>query len=166
VGEPEVDTVELLERLRTEHLVLRWEPLPADVAKPTAKGDQVRSADSLSYINAHWQLPDHFDSSTAGGGIKGRVIALIGRLTFRVLQPYFRSERDFLSHVVRINNALEFRCDELTLRCEQLSHDMLARQAAEARNLAKLAIMLHLEGDEPAGTDGESVGTSVADPGA
>jgi hypothetical protein len=145
VGEPALDTEELLERLRKEHLVLRWEPLPPDPARPTGTGDQVRSPDSLAFINANWQLPDRFDPATAGGGIRGRIVALFGRLTYRVLAPYLKSERDFLSHVVRINNALEFRCDELTLRCQQLNQDMLNRQAAEARNLAKLAVMLHLE---------------------
>ncbi|MGD0882637.1 MAG: hypothetical protein ABSB09_13810 [Acidimicrobiales bacterium] len=145
VGEPALDTEELLERLRKEHLVLRWEPLPPEQARPTGTNDQVRSPDSLAFLNANWQLPDHFDPASAGGGIRGRIVALFGRLTFRVLGPYLKAERDFLSHVVRINNALEFRCDELTLRCQQLNQDMLNRQAAEARNLAKLAVMLHLE---------------------
>lgn len=156
MGEPALDTEELLERLRAENRVLRWEPLPPDDQRAATRSDQVRSPDSLSFINANWQLPDQFDPSLAGGGYRGRIRALFGRLTFAVLGPYLKSERDFLSHVVRINNALEHRCDELTLRCDQLSHDMLTRQAAEARNLAKLAVMLHLEspGDPAHDVDG------------
>ena len=147
MGEPALDTEELLERLRKEHLVLRWEPLPPDQARPQGTGDQVRSPDSLAFINAHWQLPDHYQPAP-GGGLRGWVQRLFGRLTFAVLAPYLKAERDFLSHVVRINNALEFRCDELTERCQQLNQDMLSRQAAEARNLAKLAVMLHLDPPE------------------
>jgi hypothetical protein len=44
-----------------------------------------------------------------------------------------------------VNEALERRCDELTLRCQQLNQDFLDRQVAEARNLAELALWLHLE---------------------
>jgi hypothetical protein len=144
MGKPALDTEELLERLRTEHMLLWWEPLPPDTVKSEKRTDQARSPESLSYVNANWQLPDHFEPDPSRRGLKGRIVAAIGRISYSVLRPYFKAERDFLSHVVRINNALEARCDELTLRCDQLSHDMLARQAAEARNLTKLAVILHL----------------------
>jgi hypothetical protein len=44
-----------------------------------------------------------------------------------------------------VNQALERRCDDLSLRCQQLNQDMIDRQAAEAANQAKLALWLHLE---------------------
>ena len=62
-----------------------------------------------------------------------------------MLGTYLREERALLSHLVRVNEALEQRCDELTLRCEQLNQDMVDRQAAEAENQAKLALWLHLD---------------------
>ena len=153
MGQPALDSEKLLERLRNEHRVLKWEPLPPDTSRSAPKGDQVRSAESLAYINANWVLPHEYEAP-GGAGVKARIVAFFGALTFRVLGPYLRAERDLLSHMVRINNALEHRCDELTMRCEQLSQDMVARQAAEARNLAKLAVLLQVDSTGTTGTSG------------
>ena len=60
-------------------------------------------------------------------------VGLFGRLTFRVLGRYLREERELLAHMVRVNEALERRCDELTLRCQQLNQDMIDRQAGRGR---------------------------------
>jgi hypothetical protein len=73
-----------------------------------------------------------------------------------VLGTYLREERALLSHLVRVNEALEQRCDELTLRCEQLNQDMVDRQAAEAENQAKLALWLHLDSPSSVLDPGES----------
>jgi len=89
------------------------------------------------------------------------MIAFFGRLTFRVLGPYLREERELLSHLVRVCDSLEKRCDELTLRCEQLNQDLVDRQVAEAENLTELALWLHLEAPNltaPNGARGEARG--------
>jgi len=105
----------------------------------------MRSGADLAYLHGHWTLPDTFDPAAAGGGVRGRLVTLIGRMTFRVLGPYLREERELLGHLVRINDALEQRCDALTLRCEQLEQDVVDRQVDEAANLAELALWLHLD---------------------
>jgi hypothetical protein len=145
VGQPALDPQEFLEHLKAQHEVLRWEPLPPDDPARVKTTDQARTRSSLEYLHRHWTLPDAFDPADAGGGPRGKVVGLFGRLTFRVLGRYLREERDLLAHVVRVNEALERRCDELSLRCQQLGDDMLRRQAAEASNQAKLALWLHLE---------------------
>jgi hypothetical protein len=145
VGEPALDPEAFLERLKADHRILRWEPLPPDQVPPVRESDQIRSKSSLEYLHHHWALPDTFDPAVAGGGFRGKIVGIVGRLTYRVLSPYLRAERDLLAHVVRINEALEQRCDELTLRYEQLSREMINRQAAEAANQAKLAAWLHLD---------------------
>jgi hypothetical protein len=132
--------------------------LPPDERKQVLESGQSRSRHSLQYLHNHWTLPDSFDNAQSGGGIRGKVISLFGRLTYRVLGPYFHEEREVIAHLVRVSDALEKRCDELTLRCERLSEDMLERQAAEAANLTKLALWLHL--DPPS-----SVASVVADAG-
>jgi hypothetical protein len=66
-------------------------------------------------------------------------------MTFKVLGPYLREERELLAHLVRFNDALERRCNELSVRCQELNQDMADRQVAEAENQAKLALWLHLD---------------------
>jgi hypothetical protein len=153
VEQSELNPEEVLERLKAEHLVLQWAPLPPTEMRRTTGTNQTRNRASLEYLHHHWTLPDTFDPAESGSGIRGRIITLFGRLTYRVLGTYFREERTLLSNMVRVNEALEQRCDELTLRCEQLNQDMVDRQAAEAKNQAKLALWLHLEPPEtiPAG---------------
>ncbi len=157
--EPEpLDPEEILNRLRDEHKVLAWAPLPPD-EEPVSGDEVIRNRDSLEYLHHHWTLPDSFDPSDAGTGIRGRLVALFGRLTYRVLGRYMTEERNLLAHVVQVNEALEQRCNELSLRCEQISTNILNRQAAEAANQAKLALWLHLDGSSlanPEGSDGES----------
>jgi len=145
VGEQRIDSEEFLEQLRAEHQVLKWEPLEPTISRRPTTSDQVRSRSALEYLHSHWVLPDSFEPADAGRGMRGRIIGLFGRLTFRVLGRYLSSERDLLAHMVRVNEALERRCDELTLRCQQVEQDMVDRQVAEAANQAKLAAWLHLE---------------------
>jgi hypothetical protein len=50
--------------------------------------------------------------------------------------PYLGAERELLAQLVRTNDALAERCDEL-------AQTIANRAAAEAENLAKLAAWLH-----------------------
>ncbi len=145
MGQPALDPEEFLRRLKAEHQVLRWEPLPPQNPQPFSGSGQVRSRDSLDYLHANWALPDSYDPAMVGGGGRGKLIGLFGRLTYRVLGPYLRKERDLLAHLVRVNEALERRCDDLAARVQQLNEDILRRQTDEARNQAKLALWLHLD---------------------
>jgi len=123
----------------------------AEIATATA-GLDVDEADVEElhgfFERSEIELVEDIDPATAvggGGGPKAKVVGLFGRLTYRVLGPYLHEERELLSHLVRVNEALEKRCDELVLRCEQLNQDMVDRQAAEAENQAKLALWLNLD---------------------
>ena len=145
VGQPALEPEDILDRMKGQHQVLRWAPLPPDEVRRAKQFDHSRGKPSLDYLHQHWAIPDHFDPATAGGGTKGRILGLFGRLTYRVLGPYFRDERGLLSHLVRVNEALEQRCDDLNQRLQQLSDDMVDRQVAEAKNQAELALWLHLE---------------------
>ena len=163
MGTPALDPEAFLEAMKSDHQVLRWEPLaPGDVRRRT-EGDQARNRASLEYLHRNWVLPDSFDPADAGSGLRGKVVGLFGRLTYRVLGRYMAEERDLLAHMVRVNDALEQRCDELTLRCQQLNQDMIDRQVDEARNQAKLAVWLHLE--PPARTTTGSRQNGKSDPG-
>ena len=151
---------EILEQLRARNRVLRWQPLPADMGRTSTENEQARNRGSLDYLHRNWVLPHKFDPVVAGGGFRGRLIALFGRLSYRVLSPYLQQERELLGHLVRISETLERRCDELTLRGQQLQQDFLDRQVAEARNLTELALWLYVESPdnraEPNGSDTDS----------
>lgn len=153
MGTPALDPEAFLKAMKSDHQVLDWEPLPPSDPHRRADGHQVRNRASLEYLHRNWVLPDSFDPADAGAGLRGKVVAVFGRLTFRVLNRYMVEERDLLAHMVRVNEALEQRCDELTLRCQQLNQDMIDRQVDEARNQAKLAVWLHLDRPLPATTD-------------
>lgn len=84
----QLDPEGVLERLRAEHRVLRWAPLPPEPVRRPTERSQVRNRASLEYLHHHWSLPDRVDPAVTGGGVRGRIIALFGRLTFRVLGPY------------------------------------------------------------------------------
>ncbi|HWD51480.1 MAG TPA: hypothetical protein VG412_03705 [Acidimicrobiales bacterium] len=151
MGKPGLDPKEFLERLKEDHQVLRWEPLPPNQPNPSSGGEQSRSGGSLDYLHKHWALPDSFHPEDAGGGPKGRLVSLFGRLTYRVLGRYFHEERELLGHVVRISEALERRCDALTLRVQEMNLEMVRRQVAEAENQAILAAWLHAESPRTTG---------------
>lgn len=158
MGTPALDPEEFLEALKSGHQVLHWEPLPPADVRRTAEGDQARNRASLEYLHRNWVLTDSFDPADAGSGLRGRLVGLFGRLTFRVLGRYMAEERELLAHMVRVSDALEQRCDELTLRCQQLNQDMVDRQVAEARNQARLAVWLHLDPPAQRTTDARSNG--------
>lgn len=148
MGQPALEPEEILERIKAKHQVLRWAPLPPDEVRRTKELDHSRGKQSLDYLHQHWAIADTFDPATAGAGPRGRIVGLLGKLTFRVLAPYFQEEREFFSHLVRVNEVLEQRCDDLNSRLEQLTDDIVDRQVSEAKNQAQLALWLHLEGPE------------------
>jgi hypothetical protein len=145
-----LDPNELLEQLRAEHEVLRWAPLSPQVTQdPDSGGDshedrKAHNRSALDYLHHNWALADTFEPSARDSGLRGSLVALFGRLTYKVLTPYFAEERALLSHAVQVIDDLEERCSALTLRLQQLSNDVTDRQVAEAENQAKLALWLHL----------------------
>jgi hypothetical protein len=131
---PRVDTTELVEQITAKSMSPEWFPLPPAEELENFRQSPVRSEESLDYLHRN-SLPHSPDSQEAGGGIKGRIIRRFGRLTFRVLGPYLREERELLANLVMTNDALARRCDEL-------AKVVADRQVAEAENGAKLAVVL------------------------
>jgi hypothetical protein len=159
VGQPSLEPEELLQRLKVQQRVFQWGPLPPDEPRRFKEVDHSRSKRSLEFLHQHWAIPDSFDPALAGRGLRGRFLSFFGRMTYQVLSPYFREERDLLAHLVRVNEALEQRCEDLALRYQQLSQDMLDRQVAEAENLTELALWLHREPPHPETAETGEIGT-------
>ena len=142
VGSPPIDPEELLRRIRIEHRDMRWTPLDPIPFRTGEAREQVRSQESLDYLHHNWMLPDRFEDS-GRPGLRSKISRRLGHFVYSVLGPYFRAERDLLAHTVRVNDALEKRCDELTTRILELRQQVADRQVAEARNQAELAVWLH-----------------------
>lgn len=145
MGQQALDPQDFLEHLKADNQVLHWEPLPPLDRNQLRPRPQTRAKDHLEYLHQHWSLPSSFEPAAPDRGLRGRLTTLLGKLVFRVLGSYLDQERELLAHMVRASQALEQRCDELTLRCHELGEQMVDRQVAEAANQARLAAWLHAE---------------------
>ncbi len=131
MARPTVDPEAVLASRRAEGRLLSWEPVPPDDLAIETGDASGRSRSALEYLHHHWVLPDHADG-TVGGGVRGRVVAAVGRLTFRILGPYLHQEREVLGHLVRTVDALQQQCDELAEQQRQLTRYLGERQALAA----------------------------------
>lgn len=73
----------------------------------------------LRHLNAKWQ----FDISPFTGnatGLRRRLKVRLGRTVVSLLQGYLEEERDFLAHLVRLQNELAVRTDEAAEEVRQV----------------------------------------------
>ncbi len=135
-GTRHVDPRELLERLRSEHRALRWEPmLPSDdllLWKSSPMCEEV----SLEYLHRHWMLAGTFSGRRAQGGLKERIARRLTGLVFRAMGPYLHAEQELMANLVRTNDSLARRCDDL-------ARVITERQEGEAENQARLAALIY-----------------------
>lgn len=136
-----IDARELLQRVQAEKRAERWLPLPpadlAAVRSPIRQDPAVSALRDRSVLNRREPEPP-------GTGIKGFILRIFARLTYRVLAPY-------LDDQARSIEALAGRCDEL-------AQAIAGRQRDEAENGAKLAAWLH---NELPGSAGDSESTPL-----
>lgn len=136
MGQTSLDPREVLERLRSEHRTLRWEPqLPSD-ALFRLQDRPMREEDSLRYLHHHWLLPDTYSPAQNGRGIKARMARRFGSLVFRAMKPYLHAEREVVANLVRISDSLAKRCDDL-------AQVVTARQISDAESQARLAALIY-----------------------
>jgi len=165
MGSPAIDPEDIIRKLRTPGNALSWTPLEPD-RDLHAPGHQDHDRGPIEFLHANWSPADTFDPADAGGGVLGRVVAPFGRLTYRVLGPYFRHQREVVAHLVQANEALERRCDDLVRRQHELEQAVIVRQVAEAQNLSELAVVLdsgaRRESDPSSGVPSPDEGTPRA----
>ena len=135
MDERPLDANELLQHVKNGHRGDQWKPLAPSDELVKWRQWPMRSEASLDYLHRHWALPDSFAREAAGGGMKGRLINVFARLTFRVLGPYLSEEREMIANLVRTTDALAKRCDAL-------AEEITGRETAEAENAAQLAAWL------------------------
>jgi hypothetical protein len=138
MDERALDAGELPESVKAGGKAPQWVPLAPSNDMEKWRRWPMRAEESLDYLHRNWILPDRLDPQVTGTGFKGRLISVLGRIVFRVLGPYLRDERELLANLVRTNDTLARRCDEL-------SKVISNHEVAQAENEAKLAAWLHHE---------------------
>lgn len=148
MGQPStghLDPRELLERLRSEHRTLRWEPLLPSDDLLVWRRSPMHDEESLEYLHHHWMLPTSFSGRRAQGGVKERIARRVAGLVFRAMGPYLHAEQEMMANLVRTSDSLARRCDDL-------ARVITERQEAEAESQARLAALIY----DTIGSVGES----------
>ncbi len=136
MGRHPVETDELVRQLRLA-AERSWEPpIPGPLSRP-APSERMRAHPGLDYAHHHWTLPDQ--PPPTGTDVKGRVRMLAGRAVFGIFSDYLGKERELVSSLVRLGDALAIRCDELTAQLEGLRNELDERTRTRAAADAELA---------------------------
>jgi hypothetical protein len=142
MSEEALDAREVMRRVRAAKRAEQWLPLlPEEL---DALRSPMRQDPTLVALHDAWKFPDDLVPKRSGMAVKQRLVGPLRRIAYRVMAPYLSAERELLAGLIRANEALAERCDEL-------ARTIARRQSGEAENLAKLAAWLHEELDDPAG---------------
>ncbi len=132
-----------------------WAPSPTEPLPRPDPADPLRAHAGLSYAHQHWALPDSpladsplADSPPADSpparatGLRGRLRALVAAQVFGSLNSYLRQERELIGNLVRLNDSMAQRCDDLTEEVEALRAELDRRAVVRANDDAQIAGML------------------------
>lgn len=101
----------------------------------------MRDEESLRYLHHNWALPDHYSgrAPVSGSRAKGLLRRVAARAVFGAMGEYLAAERELVSNLVRL-------CDALAKRADALEQDIETLTGAVGRELGDLAA--HLEDRE------------------
>jgi hypothetical protein len=140
VGESGVNSREMVERIW--HEVALREALaaePLDDKRPPRV--ELHHDMERHYLNAHCML-DHTPSDLSSAGrfpqLKSRLKRRAAHFVVGVLNRYFTDEQEFLAHLVRFQNNLAERHDELGREVEALHHMLRVESQALKQRIALL----------------------------
>ncbi len=132
------------------------DPMARIVIPDLPPSDHLQHRAELAHLNRHWYWEFGYEpprTDGLAGALFGRLKARLARFVWNVLDRHLRAEREFIENLVRFNNELAKRCDQLSdeirivTRAEREAAAGLARRAdlghhlLEAR-LAQLEAML------------------------
>jgi hypothetical protein len=79
--------------------------------------DHLLHRPELAHLNRHWSWSVSYAPPRTGGlaaSLFGRLKVRLARFVWNVLEHYLRDERDFAENLVRFQNDLARRCDQLS----------------------------------------------------
>lgn len=93
------------------------DPMARIVIPDLPPSDHIQHRAELAYLNRHWLWETgHEPPPTEGLGriLLGRLKARLARFMWNLLERHLRAEREFIENLVRFNNDLAKRCDQLS----------------------------------------------------
>jgi hypothetical protein len=110
------------------------DPMARIVLPDLPPSDHLQHRAELAHLNRHWCWESRYEpprTGGLGGVLFGRMKARLARFVWNVLDRHLRAEREFIENLVRLNN-------ELAKRCDQLSDEIRAVARAERQVAAGL----------------------------
>jgi hypothetical protein len=152
VGETALRASELVQQVKERADRLAWAPPVHEPLERSLKRRRLQDHPGLDYAHQHWTLPNSYVE--AGHGPKAWVRRVFGRLVFHVIGHYLRDERELFGNLLRLNDDLAKRCDELAEALRNLLEELDGRFAQAATSQEKLATMLDRGAQRPTGDRG------------
>jgi poly-beta-hydroxyalkanoate depolymerase len=124
-------------------------PMARVVIPGLPPSDHIQHRAELAHMNRHWCWEVGYQPPPKGGlaGILfGRLKARLTRFVWTVLDRHLRAERDFIENLVRFNNELAKRCDQLSdevrmvAKAEREVADGLVRRVDLAHSLLEARV--------------------------
>lgn len=158
-GRRPATAAELMAEIRAERdLALRSPWLPSTPTLPSSRNHLVHRVE-LDWLHKHWAVPNTAGEADPVGGRRGwkaTLALVVGRLVFGVLRTYLDGEREVVSHMVRLHDAVAKDVDALADHQEAelgvIRSDLLALAAWIDARLADDAGL----GGQPARSSGPS----------
>jgi hypothetical protein len=97
--------------------------------------DHIQHRAELAHLNRHWSWEFGYEPPRMrglAGSLFGRMKARLARFVWNLLERHLQAERNFVENLVRFNN-------ELAKRCDQLSDEIRMVSQAEREAAAGLA---------------------------
>ena len=140
MGSTDIDAFQLVREIRDSHRSVRWTP-PIQGRLDSALNDSlIQAHPGLDFLHRNWALPR--TSSLSSGSIRSRLNKLVSRFVFTAMSGYLSHEQDLLSNVVRLNDALAKRCDELARAHNHLVDQLNHRSQVWTKSQSELALQL------------------------
>ncbi len=137
MGDVAVEVDEFVRRVKARADGEAWAPPVPEPLTRAIDDRRVQDHPGLDHAHRHWALPAQPDQARRGplGGVRAR----LDRLVFGALSHYLRDERELVSNLVQLNDALAKRCDELARAHRDLLQELDARFADVAAGQEHLA---------------------------
>jgi len=100
--------------------------------------DHIQHRAELAHLNRHWSWESGCEPPPGGGlagTLFGRVKARLARFVWNVLERRLRAEQNFIENLVRFNNELAKRCDQLSDEIRMVAQAERDAAAALARRV-------------------------------
>jgi hypothetical protein len=152
VGEAALRADELVQQVRERADRMALSPTVHQPLARVLKPWRLQDHEGLDYAHHHWTLPDTYVE--ARRGLRARVRRVVGRLVFVVLGKYLREERELMGHLLRLNDAMAKRCDELGDAHRGLLEQLDGRFSEIAVSQQKLATMFNRGTERPVDVSG------------